>query len=39
MLLEDEKGMLLAFDAKNLKVGVGSAEVKRMNSEQRKEKG
>ena len=39
VLLEDEKSMLLAFNAMNLKVGVGRAEVKRMNSEQRKEKG
>ena len=39
VLLEDEKSMLLAFNAMNLKVVVGRAEVRRMNSEQRKEKG
>ena len=39
VLLEDEKSMLLAFNAMNLKVGVGRVEVRRMNSEQRKEKG
>ena len=40
VLLEVKKGVLLAFNATNLRVRVGSAEVRRMmNSEQRKEKG
>ena len=39
VLLEDEKCMSLAFNAMNLKVVVGRAEVRRMNSERRKEKG
>ena len=38
VLLEVEKGVLLSFNATNLRVGVGSAEVRRMNSEQTKEK-
>ena len=39
VLLEVEKSVLLSFNATNLRVGVGSAEVRRMNSEQTKEKG
>ena len=40
VLLEVEKGVSLAFNATNLRVGVGSAEVRRrMNSDQTKEKG
>ena len=39
VLLEVEKGMSLAFNAMNLRVRVGNAKVRRMNSEQTKEKG
>ena len=39
VLLEVEKGVSLAFNATNLRVGVGCAEVWRINSEQTKEKG
>ena len=39
VLLEVEKGVSLAFNATNLRVVVGSAEVRRMmNSDQTKEK-
>ena len=39
VLLEVEKGVSLAFNATNLRVRVDSAQVRRMNSEQTKEKG
>ena len=39
VLLEVKKGVLLAFNATNLRVRVGSAEVRRMNREQTEEKG
>ena len=39
VLLEVQKGVSLTFNATNLKVRVGNAQVRRMNSEQTKEKG